>query len=125
MTALVVGGAAATAYVAARIRRQRDTQHLADARPQRAPTAEDITLPDPAAVDEVEGYVVEDIAALDAGADHSSSAMPENRPESLAALTVSELYQMAQQHDIAGRSSMRKAQLIEALLAAGVTEPHK
>src|SRR5690625_6230915 len=32
VTALVVGGAAATAYVAARFRRQRETQHLADTR---------------------------------------------------------------------------------------------
>lgn len=123
VTALVVGGAAATAYVAARCRRQRATQHLADTRPQHVPTAEDIVLPAPVAVDDVKEFVVDDVAALDTGADHSSSAMPENRPETLAALTVGELYQLAQQHDIVGRSSMRKAQLIEALHAAGVTAP--
>src|SRR5699024_11714802 len=47
VTALVVGGAAATAYVAARLRRQRETQHLAVTRPQHVPTEEDIVLTSP------------------------------------------------------------------------------
>src|SRR5690625_608286 len=123
VTALVVGGAPATAYIAARLRRQRETHHLADTRPQHVHTAEDIALPATAATEDVKVFLVADVAALDTGADNSNRGMPEDRPGTLAALTVGELYQLAQQHDIMGRSSMRKAQLIEALHAAGVTAP--
>lgn len=39
----------------------------------------------------------------------------------LEALTVGELYKLAQRHDITGRSNMRKAQLVEALREQGLT----
>lgn len=120
VTALALSGAVVTVYVMSRIRRQRRTQHLLDTMPQGVSTAADIALATTAAADEVETSVVEDVAVLDDTPEQTDSEVRKHTPELLASLTVDELYQLAQRHDIVGRSSMRKAQLVEALLAAGV-----
>ena len=46
----------------------------------------------------------------------------ETTVQSLEDLTFEELYRLAQRHDVAGRSNMRKAQLLEALQALGIKE---
>lgn len=42
-------------------------------------------------------------------------------PRALEELTVEELYRLARRYDVEGRSNMRKAELIEALQAEGIT----
>jgi len=46
--------------------------------------------------------------------------VPQKQP--LEELTVEELYRLARRYDIPGRSSMRKAELIEALETEGIVE---
>lgn len=60
--------------------------------------------------------VIEGAPAEEDAEEHADEARP------LDELTANELYRVAQRLDIAGRSTMRKAQLVEALQAEGIDE---
>ena len=60
--------------------------------------------------------VVEEAPADNEAEEHADEARP------LDELTATELYRVAQRLDIAGRSTMRKAQLVKALQAEGIDE---
>ena len=60
--------------------------------------------------------VIEGAFAEEDAEEHADEARP------LDELTANELYRVAQRLDIAGRSTMRKAQLVEALQAEGIDE---
>lgn len=102
ITAVTVAGTVASVYVLNRLRRHRKTQALLDT----LPPSTDVGIEDETAEPADDVYdpaeVTEDTGEQEPSAD----------------MTFDELYQLAQQRDLAGRSSMRKAELITALREA-------
>lgn len=81
-----------------------------------------ITAASAAAVPKVRATLISAFAKGAAHRDHLTSAVGRNssaRPHSLDDLTKEELYQRAQEADIAGRSDMTKDQLVAALRQQG------
>lgn len=110
-TAVAVGGTVASIYVVNRLRRHRQTQALLDT----LPPSTDATIKDETAEPADDTYDPAEVNNAVAADLSIEVASDESLPEPLEALTVEELYQLARKHDIAGRSSMRKAGLIVAL----------
>ena len=98
-TAVAIGGTIASVYALNRLRRHRKTQALLDT----LPPSTDVGIEDQTAEPDDDVY---DPAQVSDG--HAETAALED-------MTYEELYRLAQDRDVAGRSSMRKAELIEAL----------
>lgn len=98
-TAVALGGTIASVYALNRLRRHHKTQALLD------------TLPPDTDVG------IEDETAEPADDVYDPAQVTDGHTETVALeqMTHEELYRLAQDHDVAGRSSMRKAELIEAL----------
>ena len=94
---VALGGALAGIYALNRLRRHSKTQALLDT----LPPARDVGIEDNTAEPADDVYDPAEVA-------HEPATQLED-------LRFDELYQLAQQHDIAGRSSMRKPELIAAL----------
>lgn len=94
---VALGGALAGIYALNRLRRHSKTQALLDTLP---PTGD---------------VGIEDNTAEPADDVYDPAEVTRETATQLEDLRFDELYQLAQQHDIAGRSSMRKPELIAAL----------
>lgn len=94
---VALGGALAGIYAINRLRRHSKTQALLDT----LPPARDVGI--------------EDNTAEPADDVYDPAEVTHEPATQLEDLRFDELYQLAQQHDIAGRSSMRKPELIAAL----------
>ena len=122
VAALAVAGVIIGTYAANLMRRDHKRAQLLGALPTDVPMPEDLTS----------GSSIKDAdreqAVLTSAVVHDMAAHDiEERSEpavgaSLESRTVEELYELAKQHDIAGRSNMRKAELIESLRDAGASE---
>lgn len=98
-TLVAISGTVASIYALNRMLRHRKTQALLDTLPPSTDVGIEDNTAEPADDEFDPAEVVDD-----------------TRPEeSLDTLTYEQLYQRAQQQDITGRSSMRKAELLAAL----------
>lgn len=98
-TLVAISGTVASIYALNRMLRHRKTQALLDTLPPSTDVGIEDNTAEPADDEFDPAEVVDD-----------------TRPEeSLDTLTYEQLYQRAQQQDITGRSSMRKAELLTAL----------
>ena len=107
-TTLAVGGTVAAVYAANRLRRHRQTRNLLDSLPPATNVSAEDTQEEPDLA--LRPDVDERVEAQGPVTDDAPS-------DQLDALTVEELYLLAQERDIIGRSNMRKAELIDALRA--------
>ena len=116
LTALTAGAVAALVYFT---QRPRDTRPIdvvsAEASGSRNAQAAAPTTDNPADIAQVE-------SAQEAQGPTVTQIQQDTTTRPLEEFTFEELYRLAQRSDLAGRSSMRKAQLIEALQAEGLTQ---
>ncbi|GAA2024640.1 hypothetical protein GCM10009720_00450 [Yaniella flava] len=107
-TTVAVAGTVAAVYAANRLRRHRQTQDLLDSLPPATNVSAEDSQEEP------------DLALkpdVDERVDPQGPVTDDAPSDQLEALTVEELYLLAQERDIIGRSNMRKAELIDALRA--------
>lgn len=125
LTALAIAGAVLGTYAANLLRKDQQREQLLGALPADVPMPSRL-----AAGSQVEETALEAAVTASAVTHDVAGHEIEERTEpatgaALESRTVEELYELAKQHDIAGRSNMRKADLIEALQDAGVSETTK
>ena len=119
---LAIAGVIIGTYAANMIRKDRLGEKLWGDLPADTPMPEELASGDNLNDADLEEAVTTAAVAHDV-AGHEIDERPEPAVGvTLEARTVEELYELAKQHDIPGRSNMRKAELVESLRDAGVTE---
>lgn len=113
-TALLISGVVIATFAASRWRKMRQTEDLIKALPPPQQPSDESTVEPAEPVEVQEAELQEDTTPEDI------EEVPQKQP--LEELTVEELYRLARRYDIPGRSSMRKAELIEALETEGIVE---
>lgn len=122
LAALAVAGVVLGTYAANMIRKDRTRENLWGQLPADTQIPEGLASGDNLDDADLEEAVTTAAVTHDvAGHDIEEQSEPAVGV-ALEARTVEELYELAKQHDIVGRSNMRKAELIESLRAAGVSE---
>lgn|SRR5699024_8076853 len=111
-TALIISGAALTTYMVTKIRRDHKAQQLLVDLPAKLTTAPPQDEQQHADLAESATQTVE----------NPEAPTQEKAQHRLETMTVDQLYELAKEYDIPGRSTMRKAQLIEALQTVDMTE---
>lgn len=113
-TALLISGVVIATFATSRWRKMRQTEDLIKALPPPQQPSDEST------VEPAEPVEVQDTELQEDTTPEDIEEAPQKQP--LEELTVEELYRLARRYDIPGRSSMRKAELIEALETEGIVE---
>lgn len=120
--ALAVGGAIVGTCTANALRKDRHHQTLSGSSSAEAPIPGELGTADSLEDADLETPVTTSAAATEEAEPEVKEDPAPAAESSLETRTVGELYELAQQHDIAGRSNMRKADLIRSLRDAGISE---
>ena len=120
--ALAVAGVIIGTYAANALRKDRTRDNLWGELPSDIPVPEEFV-----SVDNLDDADLEEAVATSAVVQDVAGHEIDEESEpavgtALESRTVEELYELAKQHDIPGRSNMRKAELVESLRDAGVSE---
>lgn len=121
-TALLISGVVIATFATSRWRKMRQTEDLIKALPPPQQPSDESTVEPAEPVEVQDTELQEDTTPEDIEEAPQKQPLEELTVEELEELTVEELYRLARRYDIPGRSSMRKAELIEALETEGIVE---